>query len=153
MLSVLFACLLTAASLLGPGLARWDRGATPPARSVASSPAEHIRNQLDVVLMAAKDVAAHPLGTFDIAPETNLLSVAEDWLDPTEEVAVLADMTPLVLDVVPIFVGDEAANPNINRQYAEWSELRALRGQDPFDFAAFRDHVIAIGAPDPGAIG
>jgi hypothetical protein len=41
-------------------------------------------------------------------------------------------------------------NPNIYQQYDEWRELRAQNGEDPTDFRAFRQHVVAIGAPDPG---
>jgi hypothetical protein len=41
-------------------------------------------------------------------------------------------------------------NPNIRQQYDEWRALRAERGEDPTDYEAFRQHVIALGAPDPG---
>jgi hypothetical protein len=164
-LSLLFAFLLTAASLLGPGLARSDRGVALSARSGASSSAEHIRSPLNVVLMAARQAEARPEVIFDAVPETNLLFVSGDWFDPTEEVAALSDATPVeeeaplpntspvVLDVGPTFGRVEAANPNVYAQYAVWSELRVLRGQDHLDFTAFRDHLIAIGAPDPGSIG
>jgi hypothetical protein len=43
-----------------------------------------------------------------------------------------------------------AENPNIRQQYDEWRDLRTQRGEDPSDWSAFRQHVIAIGAPDPG---
>lgn len=43
-----------------------------------------------------------------------------------------------------------ADNPNIQQQYEEWCALRAERGEDPSDYQAFRQHLIAIGAPDPG---
>jgi hypothetical protein len=43
-----------------------------------------------------------------------------------------------------------ADNPNIRSQYDEWREARAASGGDPTDWFAFRDHLIAIGAPDPG---
>jgi hypothetical protein len=54
--------------------------------------------------------------------------------------------------------GDEMAtfqelaeqNPNIRQQYDEWREQRAQNGEDPTDYQAFRQHVIALGAPDPG---
>ena len=43
------------------------------------------------------------------------------------------------------------SNPNIRAQYDEWRHLRAERNEDPLDWGAFRGHVMAIGAPDPGA--
>ncbi len=43
-----------------------------------------------------------------------------------------------------------ADNPNIRQQYDEWRDLRSQRGEDPTDWSAFREHVMAIGAPDPG---
>jgi hypothetical protein len=48
------------------------------------------------------------------------------------------------------FADLEAENPNIRAQYDEWREARAAAGEDPTDYAAFRQHVIALGAPDPG---
>jgi hypothetical protein len=41
-------------------------------------------------------------------------------------------------------------NPNIRQQYDEWREPRARNGEDPTDYQSFRQHVVAIGAPDPG---
>ncbi len=41
-------------------------------------------------------------------------------------------------------------NPNIRAQYDEWRQLRSERGEDPTDYQAFREHVMAMGAPDPG---
>jgi hypothetical protein len=43
-----------------------------------------------------------------------------------------------------------ADNPNIREQYDEWRGLRSQNGEDPTDWAAFRQHLMAIGAPDPG---
>jgi len=43
-----------------------------------------------------------------------------------------------------------ADNPNIREQYDEWRDLRTQRGEDATDWSAFRKHVMAIGAPDPG---
>ena len=43
-----------------------------------------------------------------------------------------------------------AENPNIRDQYDEWREQRSQQGEDPSDYEAFRQHVIALGAPDPG---
>ncbi len=48
------------------------------------------------------------------------------------------------------FADLEAENPNIRQQYDEWREARAAAGEDPVDWGAFREHLIAIGAPDPG---
>jgi hypothetical protein len=45
----------------------------------------------------------------------------------------------------------EAENSNIREQYDTWRALRAERGEDPTDYQAFRQHVMAIGGPDPGA--
>jgi hypothetical protein len=41
-------------------------------------------------------------------------------------------------------------NPNIRQQYDEWREQRSQTGEDATDYQAFRQHVIAMGAPDPG---
>lgn len=44
----------------------------------------------------------------------------------------------------------EADNPNIREQYDTWRALRGERGEDPTDYQAFRQHVMEVGAPDPG---
>jgi hypothetical protein len=44
-----------------------------------------------------------------------------------------------------------ADNPNIRAQYDEWAPLRLKMGRTPTDYQAFRQHLMAIGAPDPGA--
>lgn len=44
----------------------------------------------------------------------------------------------------------QAENPNIRSQYDEWRQQRTNNGEDPTDYQAFRQHVTAIGAPDPG---
>lgn len=41
-------------------------------------------------------------------------------------------------------------NPNIREQYDEWRTQRSENGEDPVDYQAFREHLMAIGAPDPG---
>jgi hypothetical protein len=41
-------------------------------------------------------------------------------------------------------------NPNIQQQYDEWRQQRQNNGEDGADWKAFRQHVMAIGAPDPG---
>ena len=41
-------------------------------------------------------------------------------------------------------------NPNIEQQVREWQEQRRASGEDPNDWDAFRQHVTALGAPDPG---
>ncbi len=73
----------------------------------------------------------------------------------------MADLLRLVGDVNPI--GESAddisdrtlsqlrdENPNIDQQLDEWRTLRRQRGEDHNDFLAFRRHLLAIGAPDPG---
>ena len=45
----------------------------------------------------------------------------------------------------------EADNPSIRAQYDEWRNARAANGDDPDDWGAFQQHVLAIGAPDPGS--
>jgi hypothetical protein len=41
-------------------------------------------------------------------------------------------------------------NPNIRQQNDEWRQGRADAGQDPTDYQAFRQHLMTLGAPDPG---
>jgi hypothetical protein len=41
-------------------------------------------------------------------------------------------------------------NPNIREQLVEWRMARLANSEDPFDYEAFRKHIMAIGAPDPG---
>ena len=41
-------------------------------------------------------------------------------------------------------------NPNIRSQIEVWQRERANNGQSPSDWEAFRQHAMAIGAPDPG---
>ena len=41
-------------------------------------------------------------------------------------------------------------NPNIVQQYEEWRQQRQQNSEDATDWSAFRAHVMAIGAPDPG---
>ena len=48
------------------------------------------------------------------------------------------------------FDGMAEENPNIRAQYDEWREARAANGEDPVDWGAFQDHLLAVGAPDPG---
>lgn len=43
-------------------------------------------------------------------------------------------------------------NPNFMDQMNEWQQKRSERGEDPLDWGAFRDHLIRIGAPDPGSL-
>jgi hypothetical protein len=44
----------------------------------------------------------------------------------------------------------EADNPTIRQQYEDWRKLREANGEDPTDYEAFRQHLLALGAPDPG---
>lgn len=41
-------------------------------------------------------------------------------------------------------------DPEIRYEYDVWRDLRAQNGEDPADWDAFREHLIAIGHPDPG---
>ncbi len=43
-------------------------------------------------------------------------------------------------------------NPNFMDQLNEWQRVRSEKGEDPTDWNAFRDHIMAIGAPDPGFV-
>jgi hypothetical protein len=51
---------------------------------------------------------------------------------------------------MPTFAELQADNPNLRQQYDEWRAARTQNGEDPTDYQAFRQHVIALGAPDPG---
>jgi hypothetical protein len=44
----------------------------------------------------------------------------------------------------------ESGNPNIRQQLLDWRQARQQKEEDGFDYQAFRQHVLAIGAPDPG---
>src|SRR5688500_15764759 len=44
----------------------------------------------------------------------------------------------------------EQQNPNIGSQIEVWQRERVNNGQSPADWEAFRQHAMAIGAPDPG---
>ena len=52
--------------------------------------------------------------------------------------------------IVPTFQDLAAENPNIRQQYDEWRDQRSQQGEHPSDYQAFRQHVTALGAPDPG---
>jgi hypothetical protein len=41
-------------------------------------------------------------------------------------------------------------NPNFADQMNEWQRVRSERGEDPLDWGEFRQHLLRIGAPDPG---
>lgn len=43
-----------------------------------------------------------------------------------------------------------AVNPNFIEQMGTWQRERRARGENPYDWDAFRRHEIAIYAPDPG---
>ena len=51
---------------------------------------------------------------------------------------------------MPTFADLSADNPEIRGQYDAWREARAQNGEDPTDYQAFREHVLSLGAPDPG---
>jgi hypothetical protein len=64
-----------------------------------------------------------------------------------------ASVVPAPVAAVPRLASfDDLAveNPNIRQQYEDWRDLRARSGQDPADYQAFREHLLALGAPDPG---
>lgn len=42
-------------------------------------------------------------------------------------------------------------NSDIQAQYEAWRAQRDERGEDPSAYPAFRQHLLALGAPDPGA--
>ena len=42
------------------------------------------------------------------------------------------------------------ANANIEEQMTRWKQQRFADGEDPLDWTAFKQHLLAIGAPDPG---
>jgi len=44
----------------------------------------------------------------------------------------------------------EGDNANISQQHREWQEQRRGNNEDANNWSAFRDHLKAIGAPDPG---
>lgn len=44
----------------------------------------------------------------------------------------------------------EQQNPNVRSQIQVWQRERTSNGQSPADWQAFRQHAMAIGAPDPG---
>ncbi len=48
------------------------------------------------------------------------------------------------------FADLEKQNPNIREQYNTWRRERVDKGEDQYDYQAFRKHLMAIGAPDPG---
>jgi hypothetical protein len=41
-------------------------------------------------------------------------------------------------------------NPNIESQIQEWQSQRTSQGQNPTDWEAFRQHLMMLGAADPG---
>ncbi len=48
------------------------------------------------------------------------------------------------------FADLSADNPNLRQQYDEWRDQRAQAGADSTEYQTFRQHVISLGAPDPG---
>lgn len=41
-------------------------------------------------------------------------------------------------------------NANFADQLEEWQRVRSEKGEDPQDWGEFREHLLRIGAPDPG---
>jgi hypothetical protein len=64
------------------------------------------------------------------------------------------DLNPIGDAMVPISDRTMQAlaqeNPDIHQQRNDWQAARIQVGEDPNDWPAFRAHLIAIGAPDPG---
>jgi len=52
--------------------------------------------------------------------------------------------------IVASFEELAASNPEIRGQYDQWRGQRADAGEDPTDYQAFRQHLLDMGAPDPG---
>lgn len=50
------------------------------------------------------------------------------------------------------FASLQQANPYIRQQYDEWREQRAIKGEDPTDWDAFREHLLSLGSPNPGSV-
>ena len=44
----------------------------------------------------------------------------------------------------------EVASPGLRQQIAEWQQARRQNREDPNDYPACRDHLRALGSPDPG---
>jgi len=53
---------------------------------------------------------------------------------------------------VPSLAELAKVNPNLEGQLRVWRAARRGNGEDPFDYTAFREHLRAIGAPDPGEV-
>ena len=43
-----------------------------------------------------------------------------------------------------------ATNTNIDEQMQTWRQQRYADGENPLDWTPFRQHLLSIGAPDPG---
>jgi hypothetical protein len=67
---------------------------------------------------------------------------------------MIVNFTPvhraMTLVVVSTFEDLAAANPNIRQQADEWRDARATAGEDAAWWPDFRQHVVDLGAPDPG---
>ncbi len=44
----------------------------------------------------------------------------------------------------------QAINPNVHEQMDAWQIERTQQNLDAYDWGAFREHAMALGAPDPG---
>lgn len=78
------------------------------------------------------------------APAQNQAVTTPETMPTTQPVPVAHGSTPLY------DAGYLTANPNVQQQAVEWQNERTNLGQDPNDSEAFRQHLIAIGATDPG---
>lgn len=51
---------------------------------------------------------------------------------------------------MPTFADLSLDNPELRNQYDSWRTARSDAGEDATDYQAFRQHVVDLGAPDPG---
>ena len=63
-----------------------------------------------------------------------------------EEVCMRPDAEPPTIEAL------EVAIPDLRRHLDEWQDARKGNGEEPYNYAAFRQHLLLIGAPDPGPL-
>jgi hypothetical protein len=67
---------------------------------------------------------------------------------PSDSSTWSALLKSIVGGTVPSAAG--IPNPNFCAQMAEWQAARKAGSEDPYDWAAFRTHLVSVYAPDPG---
>jgi hypothetical protein len=70
------------------------------------------------------------------------------------ELDARAVLTFLGVEAAPATLAALASRPGsaaLVAQVREWQRLRAENGEDPHDWAACREHLVALGTPDPGS--